>query len=288
MARRGDIAGLAALAALGYGILQSKKNKGKEGASSKDGDIDRETARGARGPVAIEDVDPDLMREIARGGRGPVAVEEPAPAVVKPARAPKASTTMADEDMAREVARGRRGQVGIDQRRADMRGTSEAEAMAANYKPRRYPEATPRKYTRDEMISQIPGSSPEGWKGGSGERVSGSELGRNVSNTMMALGATPLPGAVATGLAEAAAISRANRIARAAKEAEREAVANPLNWMSGPRGELGKRALSEADTTGGAVGFKRGGQIKAKPKMESKPAAKGWGKARGARQAKIY
>lgn len=75
--------------------------------------------------------------------------------------------------------------------------------------------------------------------------------------------------------------------ASAAKEAAeksvptkgREDVTNPLMWMAGPKNASkfrgGKKALDESDTTGGAVGYKKGGNVR------------GWGIARGARKAKI-
>lgn len=58
----------------------------------------------------------------------------------------------------------------------------------------------------------------------------------------------------------------------------REDVTNPLMWMAGPKNAgkfRGKKALDESDTTGGAVGYKKGGNVR------------GWGIARGARKAKI-
>ena len=67
----------------------------------------------------------------------------------------------------------------------------------------------------------------------------------------------------------------------------REEVTNPMMWMGGPknagkfkegpakRSKKTKKALDESDTTGGAVGYKKGGNVR------------GWGIARGARKAKI-
>ena len=62
--------------------------------------------------------------------------------------------------------------------------------------------------------------------------------------------------------------------------AGREEVTNPLAWMAGPKGALGKtakekKALSEADTTGGATGYKKGGPLKAKGKPKSMKLASG-------------
>jgi hypothetical protein len=67
----------------------------------------------------------------------------------------------------------------------------------------------------------------------------------------------------------------------------REEVTNPMMWMGGPKNagkfkegakrvpKKAKKALDESDTTGGAVGYKKGGNVR------------GWGIARGARKAKI-
>jgi hypothetical protein len=62
--------------------------------------------------------------------------------------------------------------------------------------------------------------------------------------------------------------------APAAQQAGREAVTNPLEWAMGPKNSsMGRKALSEADTTGGAIGYRKGGAIKkmAKCGLTSKP-----------------
>lgn len=53
-------------------------------------------------------------------------------------------------------------------------------------------------------------------------------------------------------------------------EVGRDAVTNPMYWMSGGKA------------------MKKGGAVKSSPAKAEKPAAKGWGKARGARGAKYY
>jgi hypothetical protein len=64
----------------------------------------------------------------------------------------------------------------------------------------------------------------------------------------------------------------------------REEVTNPLMWAAGPKNaskfkeaakKKPKKPLREDDTSGGAVGYKKGGSVR------------GWGMARGARKAKI-
>lgn len=142
-----------------------------------------------------------------------------------------------------------------------------------------------------------------------GERVSGSELGRNVKNTLSAL--APMGGGVGKIGAELATAGRAQRgynaaqaerraaegmspaealAARAVKSVPskgREEVTNPMMWAAGPKNagkfkegakrvpKKAKKALDESDMTGGAVGYKKGGNVR------------GWGIARGARKAKI-
>lgn len=143
------------------------------------------------------------------------------------------------------------------------------------------PVAQPKMRTREEMISAIP--TDEGkYAPVRGERVTGNETTRNLSNIMNATAGLSVPGYVGkmtqAGYNARAAARRANE---GLSDAEAAAV-------------LRQRALSEADTSGGAIGYKKGGAVKAKPvkKMASggtaKPAAKGWGQARGARGAKYY
>lgn len=67
----------------------------------------------------------------------------------------------------------------------------------------------------------------------------------------------------------------------------REEVTNPMMWAAGPKNagkfkegpakapKKPKKALDESDTSGGAIGYKKGGNVR------------GWGIARGARKAKI-
>lgn len=119
---------------------------------------------------------------------------------------------------------------------------------------RRYAQAKPAVFRRGTP-EDIPGSAPAGWRGGSGERADSTELGRNVSAAMNAMG----PGRIATGLSlaarEAAAANAAQKAynaraaarraeeglnateAAAAKQAIRERkTLNPLSWLSGPKG----------------------------------------------------
>jgi hypothetical protein len=107
--------------------------------------------------------------------------------------------------------------------------------------------------------------------------VTGTDFSRNVSNTMNAL--TPLGGGVGKIGAELAMGSRAAKAAEVGAKG-REAVMNPMAWAGGPKAmnaiqkvenaanKAAKAAsrktkpLSEIDTTGGAIGYKKGGAIK--------------------------
>lgn len=138
----------------------------------------------------------------------------------------------------------------------------------------------PRARTKEEVRAAIPtgGRAGAGPTAGSGNSASGSELGRNIKNTLMAMGPTRLAGlgnAAAEGAmtaraakaaeaaAEAAKATRAARVAKTAPRKEREAkTLNPNAWMAGPKGMKDN--------------FKSGGGVK------------GWGIARGSRAAKTY
>jgi hypothetical protein len=118
--------------------------------------------------------------------------------------------------------------------------TSSSEAGMKNYKPRRTPA----------LVSQIPGQNRSGPTGG--ERVSGTELSRNLSNAAAAL--TPLTGGTskvatefamgrnATKAATAEKLSPAGQRLKDTKDFVRggypgrdAAVTNPMAWAGGPK-----------------------------------------------------
>ena len=110
------------------------------------------------------------------------------------------------------------------------------------------------KTTVSRSDAREPSGEPTPSKGNS---ASGSALGRNIKNTLMAMGPTRLAG-LSNAAAEGAMASRAAK-AVAAREAK---TLNPSAWMAGPKG------MKE--------NFKSGGGVK------------GWGIARGSRTAKTY
>jgi hypothetical protein len=159
----------------------------------------------------------------------------------KPRRTPKASTTSSSEA----------GMKNYKPRRTPKASTtSSSEVGMKNYKPRRTPP----------VVSQIPGQSRSGPTGG--ERVSGTELSRNLSNTAVAL--SPLTGGASKVAAEFAMGRNAAKAATAEKlspagqrlknmeevrnvamPGRREAVMNPLAHAGGPK-MMDKVAQAEA------------------------------------------
>jgi hypothetical protein len=130
-------------------------------------------------------------------------------------------------------------------------------AAKAESKPAAKAESKPAdepKTTVSRSEAREPSGEPTPSKGNS---ASGSALGRNIKNTLMAMGPTRLAG-LGNAAAEGAMASRAAK-AVAAREAK---TLNPSAWMAGPKG------MKE--------NFKSGGGVK------------GWGIARGSRTAKTY
>jgi hypothetical protein len=186
------------------------------------------------------------------------------PASVKAAKADTETSNKADaRDAEAGTSRGRPAE-------GEPKGT-----MGAN---------PPRARTRAESIAAIPtgGKAGAGPTPGNGNSVEGSELSRNVKNTLMAMGPTRLAGlgnAAVEGAMTARAAGQAGKAVKAAEEttkavksaksaaqtarAAREAkTLNPNAWMAGPKGMKDN--------------FKSGGGVK------------GWGIARGSRAAKTY
>jgi hypothetical protein len=142
------------------------------------------------------------------------------------------------------------------------------------------------------IVDQIPGQDRSGPTGG--ERVSGTELSRNVSNTMNAL--APLGGGVGKIGAELATAGRAQRGYNAAQAARRsaegmspaEALAareaaaqaareaktlNPNAWLAGPKGmaeNFRKGGAVKKMASGGMTASRRGDGIASRGKTRGK------------------
>ena len=226
----------------------------------------------------------------------------PMGASVRPAASSSTAAAYRDDSRKKDVLNPpRAGIVGYGRTggRRPLSIAEEAQALSripirgTNYEQSPQPR-TQRPPTREELISQIPTGGTATVVGG--DRVSGNEFTRNVGNILTGMGPATLAGfgkvgaemATARGAAQRAADARA-----ATKAAEgREAVTNPMAWMAGPKGmkqmqaaedaerkarrvmearKDPKRAVKgeESDVTGGAIGYKKGGSVKAKPKKMS-------------------
>lgn len=286
MARRGNIAALGALAALGAGILENKRNKDK---------VPVEDLSGAGTSKKEIDYGEDYGREVNRAGRGPVASLAGAAKTKTPA--PKAESATESKSEPTSYTRGKEALSDYRQRQARdveagmTRGTrpQESSSYTGQGGSGRGGQGGP---TAQELAMHVQAPSTAQIQSGLESSMGGGPGLKALSAAAKNLAGTAKTGRNAAQQAwdRSVMADRVNPARPAApkaaqevaEETGRESVLNPLNWMSGRRGELGRKGLSEADTTGGAIGYRKGG------KTESKPAAKGWGKARGARQAKYY
>ena len=322
MARRGDLAGLAALGALGYMLSGGNKAAPSGGGgntpAAADAGIDDDMRKRAiaEGEKVSEGERVSRYRpnpfdvEDAGGGyeRKPAAVSGTRPSV-RPSI--NAVPRLIDRTPPQGGSGGGRGP------------TAEELAAYDAYRKSNYGNEGRSRPTamNSGSVRDIPTGGPAGFTGGRGERIDSSELGRNVSNTLAAMGPGKLAGvgmighemrnadairkatmagevpargreAVTNPLAWMAGPGNKTKFAGDVEAAGREAVTNPMAWMAGPKGmaqmneagpgmtarakdvaeavaaRLRKKALSEADTTGGAIGYKRGGKVKPK-KMAS-------------------
>lgn len=294
--RAANLAGLAALGAVGYQLM--KDNLYKQGgarAPYEDRNIGagrpQETFMGLddTGAAPYRDVDESglggfrsiglsgPLAEAGGVGRSDVAAASqanmPPPAAVAPAAVTPAAV--------------RAAQSGVKAKPAPARNFSDRAAMfrasERAYRNAQAPAGQPaRPMTREEMIAQIPTGGYGDVSGG--ERITGNEFTRNMGNILNA----PVPGLVPVGRA-AKAFVPATKIGSKIEEG-REMVTNPLAWAAGPKGmkqmqaaenaeRKAKRAMDarrneklatkgEEDVTGGAIGYKRGGSagFKSKPK----------------------
>ena len=134
---------------------------------------------------------------------------------------------------------------------------------------RNKPEAKPAPKA-EEPAGQIPGQSAKAPEDTGKERST--EGSRNLEAMLAATGL----GGVAAGAVKGYKMYKAAKAAKApmemvAKKASeiaakgREEVTNPLMWMAGPKKaskfKEPKKGMSEADTSGGAIGYKRGGGV---------------------------
>lgn len=284
MARRNsNLAGLAALGALGYALSRDKGGKNMAPAEEKstladlrdqeDVDLGRSMTSMAKSAEA-DASDLEIEKNVGLGS--PKAASAPKAATRSAAPKKAAPKMMSRDEEAKIRATG--GPRGV---RYSPTDTGDETSRLAARAPK-----TNKAMTLDERVAQIPSDKGK-YAPVSGEKIDSSEAGRNASNIMNATAGLSVPGYVGkmtqAGYNARAAARRAAgdlteaeiAAAKAAQQAKREdKTLNPNAWMAGPKGM--------------AENFKKGGAVKAKPAKAAKPAAKGWGQARGARGAKYY
>jgi len=242
MARAKDLAGLAALGFLGYKL--SQQGKGEDSTSTRAARPEStETREEPRRKItdyikkAPEDENGSVQSDVLKALTVPKAApndKAPSQGVLPPKTVtpPKVKPKAKDPNYSNE---GRNSVAPAASISADaMKNASRAAARRANLSP----------------IDQIPGQDRSGPTGG--ERVSGTELSRNLSNTAAAL--TPLTGGASKVATEFALGNRAAKAATAEKlspagqrlknmeeirnvamPGRRDAVMNPLAHAGGPK-----------------------------------------------------
>jgi len=262
MARRKDLAGLAALGALG--MLLSKKQDGSS--------VPVEGRVGV--PVSGDDqYNPDvryagLMEQKEPGWEsGTAPVRRPSSGGRTPAR------PMKDDQYNPDVRQGRiAGQGGPRGTRYSGNVTGDPGGSYDAQMPQRRLNSAEAMRQLDEQLGIRQGPTA-----GDGRSVDSTELGRNISNTLNATAGLSVPGYVGKMTQKQynalAAARRAGegfspaeaQAARAAAEASaRDKVTNPMAWMAGPKGMRDD--------------FKKGGKVK---KMASGGAVKASASRRG-------
>lgn len=272
MARKKDLAGLAALGALG--MMLSKK--GDSGSITGDDQYNPDVKQ--RGPdlgaIYAEDGSLSKLRRNTETGD----LYSPDEAVTRPSSGSRTPTRpMRDDQYNPDVKQGRiAGQGGPRGTRysgnvtGNPGGSYDAEMPRVTEDGR--PLVDPERRKNYGMLESIKGYY-------SGNPFTAASAKREALNAMNATAGLSIPGFIG----EASQATQAgNRAAKAADVAEkgREAVGNPLLWAQGPKAmakeqkaiNAARRAeeranrinkpLSELDTTGGAIGYRKGGKTK--------------------------
>lgn len=255
MARRNaNLAGLAALGALGYKLASSGKTAGTSTGSNREAEPDAlmELADDQYNPDVKQYMDDTINPDVKQRGKSSGS-----------AKTPSGPSMMSREQEAKIRATG--GPRGT--RYLPVTDTGDETARLA----RRYP-APAAKRTREELIGAIPTDAGK-YAPVSGERVTGNETTRNLGNIMNATAGLSVPGYVgkmtqagynaraaarrAAGELTPAEIEAAKEAAQAAREAK---TLNPNAWMAGPKGMM--------------ENFKKGGAVKAKKMVVTKMGGK--------------
>jgi hypothetical protein len=262
MALNRDLAALAALGMLGYS-LRGKDKKQEKGGEAIPASTPASTTAPQSSPDIIDDTyDPNVRYGSVMDLQEPGWESKTAPAIT-PSTAARSVAPRATPAPIRDTGDETERLARRYPAPSSVRDTGDETARLL----KRYPAPpTPIRDTGDETArlakrypprssaDLIPGQNVKAPVGG--ERVSGSELGRNFKNTLMAAGPGRLAGVgnIATEMATAKRVQDAyNRAAAARREAE----------GFSPAEAIARRNLM--DEAAAAGGMKRGGKVKAKP-----------------------
>jgi hypothetical protein len=281
MARRGDIAGLAALAALGFGLYNRKKQEEAERKkpASSASEESRPTITADMRKRAEEEGEKLSPGEMAAMSGSAIRPEGPAPSPVK---------TSTPRQKPEQVSLAKKYETPKMQEKTHTRLAGATAKEKAEYVPpvSRY-EDTARLLARAPAPSRDPDAEIKNLASRATEAATPENL---MAGTPAGFGLKHVAGA-AKNLANRTMPKAATGQTEAALKAERSAkLAEELRSAQQPTSFSSTRSSVDRNPTKSSrykedeagVEFKRGG------KASSKPAAKGWGKARGARQAKYY
>ena len=244
MARPGDVAGLAALGALGY--LMSQKQDGSK-VPVTDYSQPSTPAPSTQAPAAPMDDESQWGTQTAGQQAYANAVNRPQTAQ-RPVQAPARVRPMSPAD-AQALTASYPGQGRPSQPVYPSQGRAATGPITYNQGAR---------YGADA----IPGQSVQAPQGG--QRADSTELGRNVTNALGAMGAAGRLAGIGNMATEAATAGRVQRAYNAQQEARRAA-----EGLSPAEVAAFKKKLAEASFEGG---MKKGGKVK--PKAKAKPVHK--------------
>ena len=261
MARKNDIAGLAALGALGM-MLSQKGEKAP---------VEDRTGRSVSGDT--RDYGVDYSEAPTRGSDFMTETEPGWVSGTAPARRPSSggrtpARPLRDDQYNPDVKQGRiagqggpRGtrysetDTGDDARRMANRAYTAAQERAAS------PEGRAERQAKAESQALVPIRPEEYVIGGGGLKATAT-----AAKNLAAGASKPARTAAQQAWDRAQMAERLTPVrpaSKAAAKSEREAVGNPLEWGSGRDNVLYQpKALSELDTTGGAIGYRKGGKTK--------------------------